>query len=59
MPTVLGVFLIIHELTLHDVLGGLTLPPGGVNLASAVPGLPTTAAARRSTPPAASPPSSR
>ncbi len=36
MPTVLGVFLIIHELTLHDVLGGLTLPPGGVNLASAV-----------------------
>lgn len=36
MPTVLGIFLIIHELTLHDVLGGLTLPQGGVNLASAV-----------------------
>jgi hypothetical protein len=35
-PTVLGIFLIIHELTLHDVMGGVTLQQGGVNLASAV-----------------------
>lgn len=36
VPTVLGIFLIIHELTLHDVLGGVTLQQGGVNFASAV-----------------------
>jgi hypothetical protein len=36
VPTVVGIFLIIHELTLHDVIGGVTLQQGGVNFASAV-----------------------
>jgi len=36
MPTVLGIFLIIHELTLHDVLGGVTFPAGGVSFASSL-----------------------
>jgi len=36
MPTVLGIFLIIHELTLHGVLGGVGLAPGSVNFASSV-----------------------
>jgi hypothetical protein len=36
VPTVLGIFLVIHELTLHDVLGGVTLQQGGVNFASSV-----------------------
>jgi hypothetical protein len=35
-PTVLAIFFIIHELTLHDVMGGVTLQQGGVNFASAV-----------------------
>ncbi|MDA8266294.1 MAG: glycosyltransferase 87 family protein [Actinomycetota bacterium] len=36
VPTVVGIFLIIHELTLHDVIGGVTLQQGGVNFASSV-----------------------
>jgi hypothetical protein len=36
MPTVLAVFLIAHELTLHDVVGGVTFPAAGVNFASAL-----------------------
>ncbi len=36
IPTVLGIFLIIHELTLHDVIGGVTLSQGGVNFASSL-----------------------
>jgi hypothetical protein len=36
MPTVLAVFLVAHQLTLHDVIGGVTLPAGGVNFASAL-----------------------
>jgi Glycosyltransferase family 87 len=36
MPTVLAIFLVIHQLTLHDVLGGVTMQPGSVNFASSV-----------------------
>lgn len=36
IPTVLGIFLVIHEMTLHDVIGGVTLPQAGVNFASSV-----------------------
>ncbi len=35
MPTVLAVFVIVHELTLHNTLGGVTLQSAGVNFASA------------------------
>jgi alpha-1,2-mannosyltransferase len=36
MPTVLGIFLIAHELTLHDVASGVTLTSGGVNFAASL-----------------------
>jgi alpha-1,2-mannosyltransferase len=36
MPTVLAIFVIVHELTLHAALGGVTLEPAGTNFASSV-----------------------
>jgi hypothetical protein len=36
VPTVLAIFLIAHELTLHDVVGGVTLQQAGVNFASSL-----------------------
>ncbi|HKH87289.1 MAG TPA: glycosyltransferase 87 family protein, partial [Acidimicrobiales bacterium] len=35
-PAVLGVFLLVHQLTLHDALGGVTFQRAGTNLASAI-----------------------
>jgi hypothetical protein len=36
IPMVLSIFVIVHEMTLHDVLGGVTFPWAGTNLASSV-----------------------
>lgn len=36
MPTVLAIFLVAHQYTLHDVIGGVTLPSGSINFASAL-----------------------
>ncbi len=36
VPTVLAIFVVIHELTLHDALGGVTFPWAGTNFASSL-----------------------
>jgi alpha-1,2-mannosyltransferase len=36
IPTVIGIFLIVHQMTLHDVMNGVTLPGGGVNFAASM-----------------------